>query len=313
MRSAGARAGGRRPRGSCAGSRRACAPRASARGARASRPSGRAAARAGAPRRRFPGTDCARGTSPSSQSSARRDLPSASQAPEATSASAVSRLSGARWASSTTLANGPPRSRSSTSAAASSSPRESTYSRPIRTTPSCNRALRRAEVDVGRPHLHPTPLRVANEARGRVEAHRLRVQERAQELGRVVVAQPGRLVGEQPERGRVRLREAEAREGDELVVDLVRERVGDALAGRALDEAVAVGLERGLAPLAAHRPPQPLGLPHREPRQRHRHVQHLVLEDDDAERRRGAAPRAAGGRPAGRSAGSSRSFWRRSM
>ena len=100
-----------------------------------------------------------------------------------------------------------------------------------------------------------------------------------------MVAQPGRLVGEQPERGRVRLREAEAREADELVVDLVRQRRATPFAGRALDEAVAVGLERGLAPLAAHRPAQPLGLAHREPRERHRHVEHLVLEDDDAERR----------------------------
>ena len=40
-------------------------------------------------------------------------------------------------------------------------------------------ALRRAHVDVRRKHLHPTPLRVPHQARGRVEAHRLRVQQRA--------------------------------------------------------------------------------------------------------------------------------------
>src|SRR5260370_42211238 len=64
-------------------------------------------------------------------------------------------------------------------------------------------------------------LSVAHEARRRVEAHRLRVQERTQELGGVVVAQPCGLVGEQGERGRVRLGEAEAGKADELVVDTV--------------------------------------------------------------------------------------------
>ena len=96
--------------------------------------------------------------------------------------------------------------------------------------------------------------------------------------------QPGRLVREQPERGRVRLREAEAREADELVVDLVRELRVHALGDRAFDEPFAERLDRLLAPLPAHRAPQPLGLPHAEPRERDRDLEHLVLEDDDAER-----------------------------
>ena len=83
-----------------------------------------------------------------------------------------------------------------------------------------------------RTHLHPAPLRVAHERRRRIEAHRLRVQERAEELGRVVAAQPRRLVGEQPERGGVRLREAEPGEADELVVDRVRRLLVDAVAER---------------------------------------------------------------------------------
>ena len=43
-------------------------------------------------------------------------------------------------------------------------------------------------------------------------------------------------------------------------------------------------LDRLLAPLPAHRAPQPLGLPHAEPRERDRDLEHLVLEDDDAVR-----------------------------
>ena len=147
------------------------------------------------------------------------------------------------------------------------------------------RAARLAQVDVGRAHLDPAPLGVADEARRRVKAHRLLVQEPAEELGRIVVAQPCRLVGEQAERGGVRLREPEAREADERVEDAVGHLLGDALRDRALDEARPVRLERLVAPLAAHRAPQPFRLADREPRERDRDVEHLVLEHDDAERR----------------------------
>jgi hypothetical protein len=51
-------------------------------------------------------------------------------------------------------------------------------------------ALDLAQVHVGGQHLDAAPLRVADEARRRVEAHRLRVEEGAEELARIVVAQP---------------------------------------------------------------------------------------------------------------------------
>ena len=141
-----------------------------------------------------------------------------------------------------------------------------------------------ADVHVRRAHLDPARLGVADERGGRVEAHRLRVQERAEELGRVVAAQPRRLVGEQAERGGVRLREPEPGEADELVVDRVRRRLVDPVAEAALDEPGPERLDRLLAPLAAHRAAEPFGLPHAEARGRHRDVEHLILEDDDAER-----------------------------
>ena len=100
-----------------------------------------------------------------------------------------------------------------------------------------------------------------------------------------MVAEPLRLVGEEAERGRVRLREAEAGEADELVVDKVGHLLLDTVPDGTLDEARPVGLERGEAALAAHRTPQPFRLPHREPGERDRDVEHLVLEDDDTERR----------------------------
>ena len=79
------------------------------------------------------------------------------------------------------------------------------------------------------------------------------------------------------------LGEAEAREAGQLVVDLVRKLRVDAFLSRACNEAGAIGLDRLLAPLAAHRAPQALGFADREAGQRHRDLQHLVLEDDDAE------------------------------
>ncbi len=96
--------------------------------------------------------------------------------------------------------------------------------------------------------------------------------------------QPRRLVGEQPERGRMRLREAKAGEGRELVVDPVGRLLVDAFRHGTSDEPVAERLDRLLAPLSAHRPAQTLRVADREPRERHRHLEHLILEDDDAVR-----------------------------
>src|SRR5581483_894082 len=93
-----------------------------------------------------------------------------------------------------------------------------------------------------------------------------------------------RLVGEERERGRVRLREAEAGEGGQLVVGRIGELGLDAVFSRAGDEAGAIGLDRLVAALPAHRAPQPFRLADREPGERHRDLEYLVLEDDDAER-----------------------------
>ncbi len=69
-----------------------------------------------------------------------------------------------------------------------------------------------AGVDVRRQHGDAAALRLVDERVRRVEAHRLLVEQRREELGTVVHAQPGGLVGEQAERRPVRLREAEAGE-----------------------------------------------------------------------------------------------------
>ena len=100
----------------------------------------------------------------------------------------------------------------------------------------------------------------------------------------VVNPQPGRLVGEQAEGRRVRLGEAEAGEAHDLLPD----RLGDVARGAALlgagEELLLVGADGRLGAAPAHRAAQPLGLPRGEAGERHRHLEHLVLEDDRAER-----------------------------
>ena len=125
----------------------------------------------------------------------------------------------------------------------------------------------RAGVDVGREDLDAAPLGLVDEGVGRIEAHRLLVEQRAQELRPVVDAQPRRLVGEQAEGGAVGLGEAEAREADDHRPHALGQRLVDVgpLGHRALDEAAVVGLDRLRRALAAHRAAQPLGLPGEKP------------------------------------------------
>jgi hypothetical protein len=119
----------------------------------------------------------------------------------------------------------------------------------------------------------------------RVEAHRLLVHQRAEELRAVVDAQPRGLVGEQAEGGAVSLREAEAREADDHAVDALGDlRVHAVRGGGTLDEALVVGLDRLGGALAAHRAAQALRLAGREAGERHRDLDHLVLEDDRPQR-----------------------------
>ncbi len=76
-------------------------------------------------------------------------------------------------------------------------------------------ALHLGGVHVEPKHGDAPVFGLVDEAVRCVEAHRLLVQQRAQELRAVVHPQPGRLVGEQSEGGAVRLREPEAGEADD--------------------------------------------------------------------------------------------------
>ncbi len=135
-----------------------------------------------------------------------------------------------------------------------------------------------------RAHLDPAALRVADERGGRVEAHRLLVEQRAQELGGVVPAQPGALVGQEAEGRRVRLGEAELGERHDLLEHASCDRLVDPAAARAVAEGVPVRHHRLARAPPAHRTAQALGLALREARERDGDVEHLILVDDHAER-----------------------------
>src|SRR5687767_3860700 len=98
------------------------------------------------------------------------------------------------------------------------------------------------------------------------------------------MAKPGRLVREERKCGGVRLRKAEGREA----VDLPEHELGDlathpARSG-AVVETLTVRLNRVVAPASTHRAAETLGLADAETGQGDRDVEHLLLEDDRAER-----------------------------
>ena len=83
---------------------------------------------------------------------------------------------------------------------------------------------------VDRPHLDAVPLRVLDQRRGMVEAHRPGVEQPEIEGGRVVRLEVGAGVGDEREARRVRLGEAVEREGGDRLDDLLLRLAGDAVA-----------------------------------------------------------------------------------
>ena len=137
--------------------------------------------------------------------------------------------------------------------------------------------------DARRVGAHAAARGIAYEAGGRIEAHRLGVQERCQEFRRVMSAKPRALVGQHRERRCVRLWKPEVGEPDEL---------GEHGADRRVIYAAIPGAVAKLTPqpqhgvataFAAHRTAQCLGLARAEPGQRHRDLEHLLLEHHDPE------------------------------
>ena len=79
------------------------------------------------------------------------------------------------------------------------------------------RAVPVAHVDIDRAHLDAVAARILHELRRRIEPHRLAVDERRREGGRLVTLEPGRDVHEQREARRVGIVNHEV-VGDEVVI-----------------------------------------------------------------------------------------------
>ena len=95
------------------------------------------------------------------------------------------------------------------------------------------RAVPVGEVDVGGAHLDAVLARIAHDLRRRIEAHRLRVQQRRRERRRVMALDPGRDVDEMREARRVALGEAVLAEA----LDLVEAALGEVAVVAARDHA----------------------------------------------------------------------------
>jgi hypothetical protein len=115
------------------------------------------------------------------------------------------------------------------------------------------RAVPFADRDVRASHFDTVPARIGHQLRRRIEAHRLRVQERGAKRRRLVTLEPGRDIHEQRERSRMRFRETVFAEAQDLLVDLARERFRQAALRHAVDETLLEFLEAAPAAPRGHR------------------------------------------------------------
>src|SRR5205085_2628903 len=118
--------------------------------------------------------------------------------------------------------------------------------------------------------------RIADELRRRVEAHRLRIDERRAKRRRFVTLQPCRDVHEQGERRRMRFRETVLAEALYLLTHLLRELLGVAARAHALQQSLLELVERAAPAPCGHRPAQLVGFAGRESRRDDRELHHLL-------------------------------------
>src|SRR5262245_37833792 len=100
-----------------------------------------------------------------------------------------------------------------------------------------------ALADVDGQHLDAVPLGVLDDGRGRVEAHRLRVEKRTGEHVWVAALEPGRRVGDEREACRMALGKSVLTEAADLLEHPFRELERDALLGHARNQALVVTLD----------------------------------------------------------------------
>ena len=99
------------------------------------------------------------------------------------------------------------------------------------------RALPVARAHVHRPHFDAVAARILHQLRRRIETHRLAVQQRGEEGGRVVALEPGGHIDQQGEACRMRFGKAVFAEAVDLLEDALGELARVAAFEHALDQA----------------------------------------------------------------------------
>ena len=127
---------------------------------------------------------------------------------------------------------------------------------------------------------------VLDQLRGRVEAHRLAVQQRGEEGRGREALEPGRGIHQQREAGGVGFGKAVAAEALDLLAQALGEVGVVAVVRQPVEQLLAVALELALAPPGTHRAAQLVGLAAGKVGRDHRELHHLLLEDRHAQRAR---------------------------
>ncbi len=139
-------------------------------------------------------------------------------------------------------------------------------------------------MDVDGANFHAVAPGLGDDDVRRVEAHRLVPQQGGEEGGGVIAAQPGGLVGEHGEGGGVAFGEGVAAEGLQLREDLLGDGFGHVAGDCPIDKPLMeLGHGFGTA-FVTQCAPELLPLAWCESRQIPRDFEHLLLEDDHAQR-----------------------------
>ncbi len=126
--------------------------------------------------------------------------------------------------------------------------------------------------------------RIFHERAWRIEAHRLRIENRRREFGRVVVLQVSRRIHEQRETRRVALGKSVVGESIDLVEDALRVGGSDAVGRHSVEHLLADGRHALATALVSHRLAQHVGFARCESRRGDCHLHPLLLKERHTER-----------------------------
>ena len=117
-----------------------------------------------------------------------------------------------------------------------------------------------AVAHVHRPHGHPVAAGILQQAAGRIEAHRLGIEQRTDEGGGLMALEPAAHVGDQRKRAGMAFRKAIVGKSLQLLEDPLGKRQAVAAFLHATYQALAVDLQVAMTAPGRHRTPQMISL-----------------------------------------------------